>query len=385
MAGTVVNLLLLVVAGHAWARTGPRSLRADYARHVEAALAPTRAEGRHRGGPRGVPRGGGPQLRRSRAVGRPAVAGFRASIRGRIRGGPTRPWMPFTGEQVNVYGPDPCRIFFMDATMMGLPVDVLHVFDRTTATMRVRAPPSCRSSRAPDPRWTARDRHRAQRPRSSSAGPRRCPDHVDVSRDHTATASFTWATDRGSRPPVRRRRPTRRLRRPPAVLRRQPDVHAATLVDPRPLRERVGRPASAAWARRAGTRPTRRAPSPTSSSSSTSGRRSRRGVGVDGRLAFDARAGVVRPRLRRHEDTRTVLVAATAIALLAGTASAYRPRTPPPRWSQQGRPHGIRLEPDPDGHDGALPRTRSRVVPGGVGQRHERHGAAHDGRWRDVE
>lgn len=139
MAGTVVNLLLLVVAGHAWARTGPRSLRADYARHVEAALAPTRAqrvvtEEDLAAFPEPVAR----QLRRSGAVGRPAVAGFRASIRGRIRGGPTKPWMPFTGEQVNVYGPDPCRIFFMDATMMGLPVDVLHVFDRTTATMRVR-------------------------------------------------------------------------------------------------------------------------------------------------------------------------------------------------------------------------------------------------------
>ncbi len=138
-AGTVVNVLLLAVAGHAWARTGPRSLRADYARHVEAALAAPRhqalvAEGHLAALPEPVTR----FLRRAGTVDRPAVVGFRASIHGRIRGGPTKPWMPFTGEQVNVYGADPCRIFFMDATMLGLPVDVLHVFARGAATMRVR-------------------------------------------------------------------------------------------------------------------------------------------------------------------------------------------------------------------------------------------------------
>ncbi|WP_404391153.1 DUF6544 family protein [Humibacillus xanthopallidus] len=138
-AGTVVNVLLLAVAGHAWARTGPRSLRADYARHVEAALSAPRhpafvAEGHVADLPEPVIR----FLRQAGAVDRPAVVGFRASIHGRIRGGPTKPWMPFIGEQVNVYGADPCRIFFMDATMLGLPVDVLHVFTRGAATMRVR-------------------------------------------------------------------------------------------------------------------------------------------------------------------------------------------------------------------------------------------------------
>ena len=141
-AGTASNVLLLAVAAHAWARTGPRSLRADYARHVEAALAALSAAGAQEvvteGDLADLPGPVARHLRRSGVVGRPAVIGFRAAIRGRIRGGPAKPWMPFTGEQVNVYGPDPCRMFFMDATMMGLPVDVLHVFDRGTATMRVR-------------------------------------------------------------------------------------------------------------------------------------------------------------------------------------------------------------------------------------------------------
>jgi len=45
--------------------------------------------------------------------------------------------MRFTGEQVNSYGGDPARLFFIDATMAGLPVDVLHVYGDATATMRV--------------------------------------------------------------------------------------------------------------------------------------------------------------------------------------------------------------------------------------------------------
>ena len=34
--------------------------------------------------------------------------------------------MPFTGKQVNTYGPRPQRVFIMDATRSGLPVTVLH-------------------------------------------------------------------------------------------------------------------------------------------------------------------------------------------------------------------------------------------------------------------
>ncbi len=49
--------------------------------------------------------------------------------------------MPFTGQQVNTYGPRPQRIFLMDATRSGLSVTALHVFADTTATMRVKLLP----------------------------------------------------------------------------------------------------------------------------------------------------------------------------------------------------------------------------------------------------
>jgi hypothetical protein len=43
----------------------------------------------------------------------------------------------FTAEQINPLDP-PQRFFNMDAIMKGLPVDVLHIFDRTGASMRVK-------------------------------------------------------------------------------------------------------------------------------------------------------------------------------------------------------------------------------------------------------
>jgi hypothetical protein len=75
-------------------------------------------------------------VRRSKAVGQPKIANFYAEIHGRIRGGPGDPWMTFTGRQLNTYGDTPQRLFYLDATMHGLPVTVFHVFDEHGASMR---------------------------------------------------------------------------------------------------------------------------------------------------------------------------------------------------------------------------------------------------------
>ena len=77
-------------------------------------------------------------VRRSGAVGKPRVTSFYAHVHGRIRSGPDTAWMPFTGKQLNTYGPRPRRVFIMDATRSGLPVTVLHSFRDTTATMRAK-------------------------------------------------------------------------------------------------------------------------------------------------------------------------------------------------------------------------------------------------------
>ena len=66
------------------------------------------------------------------------MTSFSAQFHGRIRSGPDQAWMPFTGTQVNTFGPRPRRVFLMDATRSGLPVTVLHSFKDSTATMRVK-------------------------------------------------------------------------------------------------------------------------------------------------------------------------------------------------------------------------------------------------------
>lgn len=78
-------------------------------------------------------------IRRSGAVGQRRVSNFHARIHGRIRSAADAGWMPFTGEQLNTYGPEPSRLFFIVARMKGLPVEVFHSFVGADATMRGKA------------------------------------------------------------------------------------------------------------------------------------------------------------------------------------------------------------------------------------------------------
>ncbi|MEO7130096.1 MAG: DUF6544 family protein [Dermatophilaceae bacterium] len=145
-AGTVINVLLLGAAVYGWAAQGSRSLGSEYRRRVSAALStppPTTPDGSGQVVSEhdlaALPSPVAAYLRRTGAVGQPRVTSFRARIHGRIRATATSVWMPFTGEQVNTYGPGSCRLFWMDASLHGVPVDVLHVFLGAAATMRVRA------------------------------------------------------------------------------------------------------------------------------------------------------------------------------------------------------------------------------------------------------
>lgn len=139
--GTLANLLLFAALGYAFVANGPMSYRAAYRRLVETALrgpgqgarpVVTEADLAHLPGPVAE------YVRRSGAVGQPKVSSLRARIHGRIRAGATSRWMTYTGEQVNTYGHAPSRLFWMDARMFGLPVDVLHVLVGRAATMSVK-------------------------------------------------------------------------------------------------------------------------------------------------------------------------------------------------------------------------------------------------------
>ena len=139
-AGTLANVVLLLAIVYGWASQGPTVARAQYRRRASAAL-DTHPSGRvvTEADLARLPAPLAAYVRRSGALGHPVVDSLHARFHGRIRGGPTKPWMTFTGEQVNTFGPAPSRFFIMDAEMLGLPVEALHAFEAGAATMRVKA------------------------------------------------------------------------------------------------------------------------------------------------------------------------------------------------------------------------------------------------------
>jgi uncharacterized protein DUF6544 len=135
--GTLANGLLLLGVAYGFASRGPLSLRAEFARDLTfAAPAPASLLTEEDLAP--LPEPVKRYVRRSGVVGQPRVRDFRATWTGRMRRDPQSEWMPFTAEQLDTLD-EPRRFFLMDATMKGLPVDVLHAFDARGATMRVKA------------------------------------------------------------------------------------------------------------------------------------------------------------------------------------------------------------------------------------------------------
>jgi hypothetical protein len=136
--GALANLIVLVGVVFGFAAHGPFSPRAAYEREVtrlldspvpdavliDADLAPL---------PVPVQR----YLRRSGVIGQPRVHNFRARLHGRIRQGPESRWMPYTAEQHNSVD-EPARLFYMDASMLLVPFQVLHRYVGASATMRAK-------------------------------------------------------------------------------------------------------------------------------------------------------------------------------------------------------------------------------------------------------
>jgi hypothetical protein len=141
VAGTLAGIGVVagVIAAHRWFERGPGSFRTEFARIAEQQLAETIEQSLvTEDDLRALPSPVAKYIRATGAVGRPRIGNFRATIRGRIRSGPDQPWMTFTGEQVNGYGPESSRLFRIVASMRGAPTDVYHQFVGADATMRVR-------------------------------------------------------------------------------------------------------------------------------------------------------------------------------------------------------------------------------------------------------
>lgn len=147
-AGTVANVLLALAVVHGWLAEGPHSRRARYRGHEAGVVADARpAAPITEADLAALPSLVATYLRRAGAVGRPRATAFRAVLSGRIRSAPDAPWMAFVAEQVNTVGPQVTRWFRMDATMLGLPVDVLHVYSGGEATMSAAACSTVRVAR----------------------------------------------------------------------------------------------------------------------------------------------------------------------------------------------------------------------------------------------
>ncbi len=139
-AGTAVNVGLLSAVVYGCASQGPTSAVASYRQRAHRALtAAPPTEVVTESDLTQLPAPIASYIRRCGAVGQQHVQSLHAHFHGQIRSAPTKPWMTFTGEQVNTCGQHPSRLFLMDAELLGLPVEVLHVFEAGRASMRVRA------------------------------------------------------------------------------------------------------------------------------------------------------------------------------------------------------------------------------------------------------
>jgi hypothetical protein len=140
--GAATAVLLFGAAVYGLVSRGPLGLRGEYRRRIAEVLtsagasppAPVVSEADLAHLPAPV----ATYVRRSGAIGRTRVTIMHAVMHGRIRSGPDAPWMLFEAEQVNSFAGTWRRMFFMNATMRGLPVDVFHVYDGGNATMRAR-------------------------------------------------------------------------------------------------------------------------------------------------------------------------------------------------------------------------------------------------------
>jgi len=135
--GTIANIIILLVVVPAWAAW---HFEKQYKRDVTENLSYTtnRAESLLTSDaisdlPEPVQR----YIIYSGAIGKPILTNFKIKFEGQIRADEKSPWMPFTTEQYNFIDL-PTRLFFMNATMKGLPVSGYHSFKNGIAIMDIR-------------------------------------------------------------------------------------------------------------------------------------------------------------------------------------------------------------------------------------------------------
>ena len=139
-AGAIANLVVLVGVVFGFLVQGPFSLRAAYERDVEDGLArPGATRPISDADLARLPPPVQRYLRKAGVVGQPRVGHLRARMHGRIRSGPDARWMPFDAEQYNFFDGEPARLFYMKASMFGIPFQGFHRYVGRSASMLVKA------------------------------------------------------------------------------------------------------------------------------------------------------------------------------------------------------------------------------------------------------
>ena len=145
-AGTAANAIVLVPLLLSLLDLRAGSLRSNYARELERALARTATAAAAAATTTSIteadlaplPALVQTYLRRVGVVGKPRVRNFRAVFRATMRFKPNGRWMPAQVEQYNFYD-EPTRLFFMEASLFMIPLQVFHRYLGPSATMQVRA------------------------------------------------------------------------------------------------------------------------------------------------------------------------------------------------------------------------------------------------------
>lgn len=137
--GTLANLMLAIPVTLLVLDARPSSFRSRFARDRDALLArpvaaaPVITEA----DVAGLPPLMQTYLRRVGAIGRPRVRNMRVRFDARMRSSAAAPWMQATATQYEFFDP-PARLFYMNATRGGVPIDVFHRYIDSAATFQVR-------------------------------------------------------------------------------------------------------------------------------------------------------------------------------------------------------------------------------------------------------
>jgi len=137
--GTLGNLVALIGVVFGFLAQGPVSLHAAYDRDVDRALARLApAESIRDADLAHLPASVQRYLRAAGVVGQPRVRNFHVRMHGRIKSGRDARWMPLLAEQYN-FVDEPARLFYLNGSMLAVPVQGYHRYIGPSATMKVRA------------------------------------------------------------------------------------------------------------------------------------------------------------------------------------------------------------------------------------------------------